>query len=257
VACIRISDMGFSYDNRLFTLKDIDLNLCEAEVTTVLGPNGAGKTTLLKCLARILKPQKGTIYIDGRDLWKMSLYEAAKIIGYSEVEIPRGFNVKVLDFLSTSRYPHMATFFESSEDIKAVKESLKEVDAEKFSLRKIEQLSSGELQRIVIAKILAKKPKILLLDEPTLHLDIKYQIDILKKIREITKKHKLITIMTIHDLRLASMFSDKIILLKNGKIVSIGSPSEVLTPKNIEETYGIRVKVIKDTEVGVIVVPLP
>ncbi len=253
--CIKVENLAFKYGDG-FELGKLNLRFCESEVTAILGPNGAGKTTFLKCLARMLKPLEGVVYLGSKELWSLSLNEVAKIVSFSEVEIPQGFNVKVVDFVSTSRYPHMSSFWESSEDLKAIGESIRKLKLESFVQRKIEELSSGEFQRVVLAKILAKKPKVLLLDEPTLHLDIKYQLEILKIIREITKEEKLVTIVTLHDLKLASMFADKIVLLSNGKVVAFGSSAEVLTPRNIEKVYGVKVKIIEDEEAGIIIAPL-
>jgi len=253
--CVKVENLAFKY-GKGFELRKLNLRFCESEVTVILGPNGAGKTTFLKCLARMLRPLEGVVYLDNRELWSLSLNEVAKIVSFSEAEIPQGFNVKVVDFVSTSRYPHMKSFWETSEDLKAVAESIGKLKLENFIQRKIEELSSGEFQRVILAKILAKKPKVLLLDEPTLHLDIKYQLEILKIIREITKEKKLVTIATLHDLKLASMFADKVVLMSNGKVVAFGNSAEVLTPKNIEEVYGVKVKIIKDKDAGIIIAPL-
>ena len=150
----------------------------------------------------------------------------------------------------------MKTFWETERDIEEVVKSIRRLSLEGLSQRKLEELSSGEFQRVIIAKILAKKPKILLLDEPTLHLDIKYQLEILKTIKKLTKEEKLVTIITLHDLKLASLFADKVVLLKNGRVVAFGKPCEVLTPKNIEDVYEVKVKVIEDREAGIIIAPL-
>ena len=253
--CVSVEELAFKYKGG-FKLGKISLRFCESEITAILGPNGAGKTTFLKCLARILKPLEGVVYIGNKELWSLSLNEVAKSIGFSEVEVPQGFNVKVVDFISTSRYPHMRTFWETENDVEQIIESIKRLKLESLSQRKLEELSSGEFQRVIIAKILAKNPKILLLDEPTLHLDIKYQLEILKTISEITKEKKLVTIITLHDLKLASLFADKVVLLKNGKVVAFGKPNEVLTPENIERVYEVKVKVIRDKEAGMIITPL-
>jgi len=253
--CVKVEELIFKY-RKGFGLEKISLKFCESEITAILGPNGAGKTTFLKCLARILKPLKGVVYIGNKQLWSLSLNEVAKIIGFSEVEVPQGFNVKVADFVATSRYPHMKTFWETERDIEEVVKSIRRLSLEGLSQRKLEELSSGEFQRVIIAKVLAKKPKILLLDEPTLHLDIKYQLEILKTIKKLTKEEKLVTIITLHDLKLASLFADKVVLLKNGRVVAFGKPCEVLTPKNIEDVYEVKVKVIEDREAGIIIAPL-
>jgi len=236
-------------------LENVTLEFDAGEVYGIIGPNGAGKTTLLRCIARLLRPKTGVVYLDGEDLWKLRLREVAKKIAYSSVELPQGFNVTVEEFLLTSRYPYSNGFWENERDLKVVEEALIEVNALNYVKRKLTQLSSGEVQRVLMAKLLAREAKILLLDEPTVHLDIKYQFDILSLIRRITKRRQTITIMALHDLMLASTFCDKLILLSNGKVVAVGRPDEVITEKNIFKVYGVQVKVLHDPEIGILVVP--
>jgi len=242
--------------NSIDALRDVTIEFREGEITGVIGPNGAGKTTLLRCLARMLKPISGAVYIDGRDIWSMKLREVAKLVAYSSVEIPNGFNTSVMDFLLTERYPHSKAFWETNRDIESIERALRMVDSLSYAERKLNQLSSGELQRVMIAKLLVHDAKIFLLDEPTLHLDIKYQLSILDLIKSITKKRRVITVMAIHDLNLASMFCDRLILLSKGRIVATGSPEEVITPENILKTYEIKVKVVNDPNFGIIVIPV-
>ncbi|OYT60323.1 MAG: iron ABC transporter ATP-binding protein [Desulfurococcales archaeon ex4484_217_1] len=252
---IKILNLSFSYDS-IEALENVSIEFKEGEVVSIIGPNGAGKTTLLKCIAKLLKPKKGVIYLDGRDIWSISNKDLAKILTHSLFEVPKGFNLTVLDFLLTSRYPHFRGFWETKKDLDVVEEALTMVNARCLAERRLEELSDGELQRIVMAKLIAHQAKVLLVDEPTVHLDLKYQLEILNMLRRISKINNTLTIMTLHDLRLASIFSDKLVLLHRGKIVATGTPPEVLTEENIAKTYGVEVEIINHSKAGIIIVPL-
>lgn len=221
----------------------------------VIGPNGAGKTTFLKVLARILKPTMGVVYIDGKSINSYSGRELAKIVSYASTDIPRGFNSTVLEFVLTSRYPHMRGFWESEEDLRVVGEVLERVDASHLASRRLDQLSSGEFQRVLIAKLLAQQARVLLVDEPTAHLDLKYRIEVMRLLREVTKSRKLITIVTLHDLTLTGL-CDELILLSRGKVIAVGRPRDVLTRENIVESYGVLVDIIEHEKIGIIIVPI-
>lgn len=252
---IEIVDVSFNYKS-IKALENITVKFNEGEIVSIIGPNGAGKTTLLKCIARILKPRKGVIYVNGKELWGIPSKKLAKILAYSMSEIPRGFNATVMDFILTSRYPYVSGFWETPKDMEVVFKALEKVNAEHLASRRVDELSSGEFQRVIIAKLLAQEAKIMLLDEPIVHLDIKYQLEVLHMLREISKRKNVTTIMTMHDLRLASMFSDKLILLHRGKIVAIGDPKKVLTKKNIVKVYGVNVEVLRDSKLGIVIIPL-
>jgi len=252
---IKISNLSFNY-NSVQALKDVSVEFREGEIVGIIGPNGAGKTTLLKCIAKLLKPHKGVIYLNGRKLWSISNKELAKILAHSLFEVPKGFNLTVLDFLLTSRYPYSKGLWETEEDLAVVEEALTMVNAKHLVERKMEELSDGELQRIIMAKLIAHQAKILLVDEPTVHLDLKYQLEVLNILRRISKTKNILTVMTMHDLRLASIFSDKLILLHEGKIIAIGKPQDVLTEENIAKTYGVKVEILKHPKAGLIIIPL-
>ncbi|RLG60035.1 hypothetical protein DRN86_03315 [Candidatus Geothermarchaeota archaeon] len=252
---IVVKDITVTYGS-IKALKDATLTLDEGEVTGIIGPNGAGKTTLLRTLARLLKPAKGVVYINGRNLWSMKPSEKAKIIAYQGPEPPLWGNAKVLDYMLTARYPHTSRFLETEADIEKIEKALKMVRALHLIDRRLNQLSSGELQRILIARLLAQEAKILLIDEPTSHLDLYYQMEILQMLKSITRNKKLVTIITLHDLQLASMYCDKLILLNKGVIEAAGKPEHVLTPENIAKVYNVRVEVIKHPKKGLLIIPL-
>jgi len=252
---IKVKDVTVTYGS-IRALEDVTFELKEGEVTGIIGPNGAGKTTLLKTLARLLKPVKGVIYINGRNLWSLKPSEKAKIIAYQGPEEPQWSHAKVLDYMLTARYPHTRGFMESYRDIEKIEESLKIVHALHLASRRLNQLSSGELQRILIARLLAQEAKIILVDEPTSHLDLYYQLEILQLLKNITRNKRLVTVITLHDLQLASMYCDKLILLNRGAVEAIGKPDEVLTPENIAKTYNVEVEVIRHPHGRLLIIPL-
>ncbi len=251
---IKVENVTFSY-NSIKALDNVTLEFREGLLYGIIGPNGAGKTTFLKVLAKILEPATGVIYIDGRALKEYSRREIAKILSYASTEIPKGFNTTVLEFVLTSRYPHMKGFWETEEDLKVTKEALSKVEALHLVNRRLEQLSSGELQRVLIAKLLVQGAKILLVDEPTAHLDLKYRIEIMHLLKDLTKSRKMITIITLHDLMLAGL-CDELILLDKGRVIAIGKPKDVLTRDNIMRSYKVLVEIIEHKRLGTIVIPI-
>ncbi len=254
---IRVLDIEFWYDS-IQALREVSFDIGEGELLSIIGPNGAGKTTLLKVLARILKPKRGTVFIDGKSLWDLSPREAAKRIAYSSTYISEGFNTVVLDYLLTARYPHtnMLSISYGDRDLEIIERVLDRLEISHLAERRLDQLSSGELQRVLLARLLVQEPQILLIDEPTAHLDLRYQLESMELLREVTISEKLVTIITTHKLWIAAKYSDKTILLDRGRIMAAGSPEEVITPKNIANTYKVEIKVYKHPDVGLIVVPL-
>ncbi len=254
---LRVIGVEFYY-NSTPALEDIVFEAVEGELTSIIGPNGAGKTTLLKVMARLLKPKKGVVYVAGKNLWSISSRESARIIAYSSTSISEGFNTRVLDYLLTARYPHTRMFAltERDDDIRIVEDALSKLGISHLVDRRLDQLSSGELQRVLIARLLVQQPRVLLIDEPTAHLDLRYQLETMELLREITLKEKLVTIITTHNLWIAARYSDKTILLGNGKIIAQGEPENVITPKNIMETYRVKIDVYRHPRLGLIVVPI-
>ncbi len=241
MAIIKVDDIHVYYDS-LKVLEEVSIEINEGDIVSILGPNGSGKTTLLKTLDAILKPYKGSIYIDMKNILDIPRRELAKIIGYVPQTIAFYPGLKVIDFVITGRRPYIE-FSPTKKDFEIIYKVLKEVDIEYLADRYLSQLSGGELQRVLIARALVAQPKILLLDEPTSNLDIRYQIEVLELIKRLSRENTTV-VMAIHDLTQAYRYSDKVILLKNGKIFSMGRPEDVLTPKNIEMVYGVKVTVL-------------
>ncbi len=253
---VKVLGVEFYY-NSTRILEDIVFEVNEGELVSIIGPNGAGKTTLLKVIARILRPRKGAVYIDGMNLWSLKPREAAKIIAYAGTSIVPEFQLTVLDYVLTARYPHNPMrIWEKREDMAIVEQALKELGVDNLVNRGLGELSSGELQRVILARVMAQEPKVLLIDEPTAFLDLKYRLEVMNILRRLSRNRNLAVIIAIHDLELAARYSDKLILLSKGKIVAAGTPKAVLTPENIEKTYGVKVDVLEHPRHGLVVIPL-
>ena len=214
--------------------------------TGIIGPNSSGKTTLLKSISRVLKPKKGVILLDGKDVYELKAKDIAKRLAVVPQETSTKFDFTVMDVVLMGRNPHLGRFeIEDANDMEIAQKAMKLTNTRHLADRSIMELSGGERQRVIIARALTQEPRILLLDEPTSHLDINYQIEILDLIKRLSKE--LVVIAVFHDLNLAARYCDELLLLSDGKIFTKGLPEDVITPKNIEAVYGIEVIVKRDS----------
>ncbi|MEM3077969.1 MAG: ABC transporter ATP-binding protein [Nitrososphaerales archaeon] len=252
---LRIKDLSFSYDS-IKAIDNVSMEINEGEVLGIIGPNGAGKSTLLKCINSILKPRVGTVLVDGEDILKLRKDEVAKRVAMVPQNSLTSFPFTVLDVVLMGRIPHLGKLGRESErDLKIAEEAMRTTFVLSLADRSVDELSGGEFRRVIIAMALAQEPSILLLDEPTLHLDISHQLGIMELIRRLTAEKKLATILVSHDLNLAAKFCDKLILLNSGKIYSAGSVEEVLNRENIKQVYGVEAQVIRSNGL-VYVIPI-
>lgn len=234
------------YYGSIQALEDISFEVNEGDFFGIIGPNGSGKTTLLRCITKVLRPKVGAVLLDENSVSDMDREKIAKNIGVVPQNSPLTFPFTVLDIVLMGRTPHFGRFArETKKDLKIAKKAMKLTNVAHFADRTINELSGGESQRVIIAKALTQEPKVLLLDEPTLHLDINHQLEILKLIRGLNEREKLTVIAVFHDLNLAARFCDKLLLLNSGKIHSIGSVEDVLTPKNIKIVYQVDVQIAR------------
>jgi len=238
---LEIRDLSAGYGHR-HVLERISLKASEGEVVGIIGSNGSGKTTLLKTITKVLEPISGTVLIDGTNVNEMQSKEIAKKVAVVSQVISINFEFTVEDIVLMGRTPYIKGS-ETVEDINIVRDAMEKTNTLFLKDRLITQLSGGELQRVIIARAFAQNPKILLLDEPTSHLDITNQIDILNLIKNASRKG-MVVVAVIHDLNLAAYYCDKICLLQDGKLISAGTPEQVLTSSNIERAFNITVKVI-------------
>ncbi len=235
---LSVRDITFSYNSHP-VLEDIRFDLPPGEVLGILGVNGAGKSTLLKCINKILKPQKGTVFLGEADLLAMSGARIARRLAY----VPQKYGqepLTVYDAVLLGRKPHIR-WNATEQDYRITETLLQRMGIAGFALRPVNDLSGGEMQKVVIARALAQEPEVLLLDEPTSNLDLKNQFEVMALIREVVRSEQLAAIISIHDLNLALRFADRFLLLKDHQVHSLTDKS-CLSAEMIAEVYGIAVE---------------
>ena len=236
---LSIDGVDCSYGS-IDVVKDVSFNVKKGEFLGILGPNGSGKTTLLKSISRVLKPKKGMILISDKDIYEMKSLDVAKQLAVVPQETPVSFDFSALEVVLMGRNPHMPRFkMESKEDFEIAKASMELTRTWEFADRPVTELSGGERQRVIIARALTQEPQILLLDEPTTHLDISNQLEIMDLIKCLCMSRKLLIVAVFHDFNLAARYCDSIILLKDGKIIAIGNAEETLTSENVKKVFNV------------------
>ncbi|BBE31066.1 ABC transporter [Tepiditoga spiralis] len=248
---IKINNLNFSYGNG-FNLNIEKLNIKAGEFVSIIGPNGSGKSTLLKILSGILKNFNGEILIKNKNIKNFNYKELAKTISIVPQEFNTIFKYDVESIISTSRVPYSKTFsfFETMEDKKIIEEAMKKTDTIKYKNKFFSNLSGGEKQRVMIARALAQKTKILFLDEFTSHLDPGHAQSLMNIVKENTQNgHTVVAVF--HDINLASIYSKRLIIMLKGNVVCDGSPIDVITQENIKDIYNLDGSIIKHPKYNV------
>ncbi len=227
-------------------IQNLSLDISKPEIVTIIGPNGSGKSTLLKALCRLLEPASGTVYLNSKDINKMSTEEVARTLAVmaQSANAPAGTTVEEL--VCYGRMPYRK-FFDgmSHEDKQAVEEAIAFTELAPLRTRLVHTLSGGERQRAWLAMALAQKPKILLLDEPTTYLDVHHQLELMELVVRLHKEMGLTVIMVLHDLNHAARYSERLIALKKGVIMADGATEEVFVQPIIEELYDVRAVIMQ------------
>ncbi|MBF7097863.1 ABC transporter ATP-binding protein [Alkalibacter mobilis] len=250
---IFVKDLEFYYNKKNHVLNEISFQAEPGLCTAVLGNNGAGKSTLIKCLNRILEPQDGQILVEGKNVNALSRNDIAKSMAYVSQKNPSE-RVTVYDTVLLGRKPYIA-FEPTKKDHQLVKQVLKRMSLTSFETRYVDELSGGEVQKVMLARALVQQPKVLLLDEPTSSLDLNNQYEVLERVREIAKEEQISVIIVIHDLNLALRYCDRFLFVKNRKILAYGD-KKVVTPEIMKIVYGMEVAVEVVRGVPVII-PMP
>ena len=225
-------------------LRDASLELRPGELVALLGPNGSGKTTLLRLLTGQLRPDAGRVAFDGRPVgeWRREALARRVAVLPQQLDLPVGF--RVAELVEMGRAPHARSLFGSTaDDERAVRRALADADALDLADRFGDELSGGERQRVLVAMALAQEPELLLLDEPTLHLDLAHQVALLTTLRRLRTQRGLAVLAVLHDLNLAAAFAPRVVILAGGALAADGPAEEVLTPTLVERVFGVGVTV--------------
>lgn len=253
---ISFTNVSIGYGALPDVLNGINLEISSGEMLALIGKNGAGKTTLLRGLTGLTPLRSGKICCDQQNLAVMDSRERARLIAVvpQAVSLPAGYTV--YETISHGRTPYLNWYGKlSDKDREIIEHAVTAVHLENFINKEVSTLSGGEQQRVILARALAQKAPVMILDEPTSSLDIHYQVGLLELEREICRKEGLTVIFIIHDLNLAARFADRIAILHEGQIIAAGTPEDVLREDILSEVYDIPVRVLKNTEEGLIVLP--
>ena len=243
-------NLTLGYDSATI-IKNLDLTIPKGKITALVGANGCGKSTLLRGLARLLKPSKGTIYLDGADAFKLSTKEVAKKLGIltQGPVAPEGLTVR--DLVACGRYPYQNWLQQwTKEDERGVEIALETTAMKELAERELDTLSGGQRQRAWIAMALAQDTDILLLDEPTTFLDLAHQIEVLDLLWELNQTQGRTLVMVLHDLNQACRYADYLVAVKKGGVFAQGSPAEVMSETMVLEVFGLDCKVFPDPVAG-------
>ncbi len=241
--CYNIEKLFFKYNSHN-TLSDINLQIESGETLGIIGPNGSGKTTFVKLLDNILKPESGKVQLFGKDIGKIKREELAKIVAYVPQSIEIIFPFTVFEVVLMGRAPYLKGLgFENERDYEIANKIIEDLDIKNIIHKPYNSLSGGEKQRVSIARALCQLPKVILLDEPNAHLDISHQLEIFNFMKRLNQNEDVTVISVSHDLNLASIYFDRILILKDGVIAASGKPDEVFTKEQIKEVFNTNVEV--------------
>lgn len=241
---LEINNASFSYNGNENVFEDIDISIENSDVLCILGPNGTGKSTLIKCMNGLLKLNSGNIFLNDEDIYNMDKADLAKVMGYIPQSHHSTFSFSVFDVVLMGRAPHLSlTSVPGEKDFKIADKAIESLGISYLKDKTYTEISGGERQLVLLARVLAQEPQILLLDEPTSHLDFGNQIRTLKVINRLSDQG-LSVVMTSHYPDHAFLSSNKVAIMNNGSIMAMGEPESVVTEENMQRAYGIDVKVM-------------
>jgi iron complex transport system ATP-binding protein len=247
---LTLSRVGFRYE-RTWALRGIDLEITAGEILGVLGPNGSGKSTLLRVMDGILVPEEGSLRLVDRPFAHLKRSEIARRVAMVPQETHFRFSFSSLEVVLMGRFPHMGRMqFEDAGDLEIAHGALEATDTLGLAERSIHDLSGGEKQRVLIARALAQEPQIVLLDEPTSFLDLKYKREVFQLVSRLSRERDLSVVVVSHDIDLAAQYCRRLILLKDGAVYTAGPPAEVVTSANVEAVYDCPVVVDRNPATG-------
>jgi iron complex transport system ATP-binding protein len=235
---ITVKNLSYSFSNRA-VLQNLSFEVAEGEFFLIIGPNGSGKTTLMRTMAGILKPHNGQIDIFERQISIYRRKELARSVAFLPQGLPVDFPFTVAELVLMGRAPYNSALgIENKEDHVISEQAMKFTEVDHLAGRKLNQLSGGEQQRVFLARAICQEPKILLLDEPTASLDLAHQVRIMDLMERLKAEKGVTIVMVSHDINLAAMYGDRLLLLREGRIIRLGAPGQILNFETLEETYG-------------------
>ena len=240
---IQIENLSYAFGNRA-VLRNIEFSVRQGEFFIVIGPNGSGKTTLMRTIAGILRAQAGQIKIFERQMSSYKRKELARLVAFVPQGLPTDLPFTVAELVLMGRAPYNSTLgIETEKDYRVSEQAMGFTEVAHLAARKLDQLSGGEQQRVFIARAICQEPKILLLDEPTASLDLAHQVRIMDLMEKLKADKGMTLVMVSHDINLAAMYGGQLLLLRDGQMVCMGSPKEILTFKTLEDTYDCKLLV--------------
>jgi len=254
-ALVVARDVDFAYPGapagRPLALADLTLTVERGEILGVIGPNSAGKTTIIRLLTKVINPLRGTILFDDTPLADWSRWQLACHVAVVPQDMPAALPFTVEQLVLMGRYPHAPRrFFETAADLAAARAAMAETGVSELSRAPVQTLSGGERQRVILARALAQEPRLLILDEPTAHLDLRYQAECIGLLRRINRERGTTVFLVSHDLNLAAAVCDRLLLLFAGRVMRVGPPSDVLDADRLTAVYGCDVIVTDDALTG-------
>lgn len=250
-ARLELRRASYSYPVSGFHLAPVSFELHPGELVALVGPNASGKSTVLKLASGSLVPEAGSVLLDGQLLASLSLRERARRVAVVQQESPLLFPLRMLAFVLQGRHAHLGRLqFETQADVRIAEAVMARTHTTQLAGRLVQELSGGEKQRAILARALAQQPELLLLDEPTLHLDIAYQVELLRLVRSLARQEQYGVLLVTHELNLAAEFADRTLLLHQGNVVRAGTPTEVFEREVLEQIFQTELDVFTHPESG-------
>lgn len=255
VPLLEVRNLQKYYDDGYHAVRGVSFSIPSGMLVGLIGPNGCGKSTMMKCINRMHDPSSGDILIDGESVLNKAPADIAKIVSTVPAELRNSFGLTVYETVMLGRYPYLKNvWWETENDESVVEDALRKFGVLHLQDRQLNMLSSGEMQRVLIAKAYVQEPRLMLVDEPTSHLDMKYKLDVMEYLNAMVKKDMTVLVAE-HDISLMARYCDLCIIMKKGEIVAIGKPKEIINPDLIREVYDVDASIGFDDEGELFVLP--